>query len=207
MHLNIAIAICSLVLLAENAVAESAAIPPFGSNLEVRRETSYGYEMSGNYDGIAYSYGMSESGAVINGAIDGPRQGVWTIDDPDRWVITVDRDQITDAVTWRIHHYQTGLMLTMTKSGQIAATCIVGSDFPNRTARLRVGKAKAFSLFDGCSTTIGPQLKELLLIGGALTVRKFEWPHDYPKDEVGIADNFNKTLKLLNFLRSKNRDK
>jgi hypothetical protein len=191
----------SPIILAMALQASAPTHAPFAEG-ETCEDGTYMYECKGTTEGVSYSYHLSKEGKVGGGVIDGPAQpsGRYTSDDPDRWVINVDRDKMEDTVAWYAIHYQTGLMLSLTPAGNIQAVCILGADFPGRPIAVRIGTAPAFKSSEDCPSG-GNSLKPLLLKGGRLLTRGYHWPYDYPVDKEGRADNFDKLLKLYAFLR------
>lgn len=158
-------------------------------------------ESSGTVDGLQYEYRI-DNGAVVNGSIDGPATAPGlAMDDPDRWVVYVDRDKMTDRARWYIAHYQTGLTLAVTPSSSISMLCVIGADFPGRPIAVRIGTAPPHSFGDECAAPPA-RLKAELLRGGTLRTRGYKWPYDYPRDREGRADGFAQAIQLYRYLRS-----
>ena len=169
----------------------------------------FGASNAGEIGEAKYEYSIDAlNDYVINGAIDGPATAPgYAMHDPDRWVVLFQRDKMTDAVSWYIHHYQTGLMLRMTRLGRISAICLVGSDFPGRSGAVRVGSAPAILVPTDCTTVGTAALQGNLMKGGRLLVRKYQWPYDYGQDGEGSADNFDKMILLFKYLVNRPKSK
>jgi hypothetical protein len=104
-------------------------------------------------------------------------------------------DQITDNTTCRLNILpQLGgfgsLYQIVSASGSILSSCVVGHDFPGRTAAIRVDDNPAIvTNTEGCvSGATARRLERQLLGGKRLITRRVEWPYESMRDEVMLIE-------------------
>lgn len=81
------------------------------------------------------------------------------------------------------------------------SVCISGHDFPGRRGQIRVGANPPVTTdTEGCVSagTILGQLKT----GQQVSTRSYRWPYDYPVDQTFSLQGFNKTMEVVERIRS-----
>lgn len=197
-RLTLSHAFVLLICVSDAAFAQTT---QFGSSAESISQSGSTYEASGTMDGVPYTYTADLDERPSRATVGGRDPSIGGANyDPDRWVVVANRDEMTDVTRWYVHHYQTGLMLGINRTGNLTSVCIVGSDFPGRIGAVRVGDNRAIPISNNCSLAAAPLLQAQLTRGGRLLVGKYEWPYDFRKDTEGSANNFAKIIKLYRWL-------
>lgn len=114
--------------------------------------------------------------ALLNGALmSGALAGSWTTQ--------CETDAITDEFSCQVFSLDTRVLLIFRRNQQ-TTVCIVGHDFPGRDGAVRVDKGKAVE-FPDRACMASKALVNSLIKGRLVTIRRYEWPYDFPKDETG----------------------
>lgn len=124
-----------------------------------------------------------------------------------------NQDRVTDRTTCRLNimpqavgvSSKGGLYQTVSASGSILTSCVIGHDFPGRRASIRVDSNPAFSTnSEGCLTgSAASRLDKQLKSGKVLITRRVEWPYDYTRDkEMLIEGSWSAALQLYRWSAS-----
>lgn len=153
-------------------------------------------------DGVLRSReGQTETGAPYRYYTDGsgsfgrPRNG-----GKEQWRVDCTADAMDDTRKCTLDNYHTRIFIELNTNGKFSHVCVMGHNFPNRTAKIRIDKNKPFETHtDGC--TSDQRVFEQLLKGREVTTRRYEWPYDYHRDQTGEVFDLSKAIEFTRFVQ------
>ncbi|NIJ40383.1 hypothetical protein FHS78_000653 [Parvibaculum indicum] len=154
-------------------------------------------------DGILRSReGRTETGAPYHYYTDGsgsfgrPRNG-----GKEQWRVDCKADAMDDTRKCTLYNYQTRIFIGLNIKGKFSYACVMGHDFPNRKAKIRIDKDKPFTTSaDGC--TSDRHVFEQLLKGREVTTRRYEWPYDYHRDQTAEIVGLKEAIDFTRFVQA-----
>lgn len=123
------------------------------------------------------------------------------------------KDRVTDITTCRMNVFPQGnrhgggLSQTVSASGSILSSCIIGHNFPGRIGAIRVdSNLVIMTNRKGCiSGATANILEKQLKNGRTLITRRVEWPYNYSQDkEMLIEGSFSVAQELYRWSASAN---
>ncbi len=112
------------------------------------------------------------------------------------WSFFCQVDAMSDQRMCVFHRGLGGLFISYGGQPAPQSICVFGHDFPGRIAMIRVDKLPPVETdLSGC--TSAKPLLDQLIAGSNVTVRRYEWPRDWPVDETSTLDGFHMTMKVI----------
>lgn len=116
----------------------------------------------------------------------------------ERWSLDCTKDAMTDARNCTIVNRDSRLFVYFSGDGEPKTVCVVGHDFPRRTAAIRVDSNPPVTTNrEGCLPAA--RVMPALLSGERVTTRRVEWPYDHSKDSFGQLLGFSRAIGLAKY--------
>jgi hypothetical protein len=119
----------------------------------------------------------------------------------ENWSIDCRLDGMRDKRRCSFSRTTGGIFVYYGFASAPQSICISGHDFPGRRGQIRVDKHQPITTDrDGCvpAGRILSQLKS----GSEVLTRSYRWPYDYPVDKSTYLEGFNKTMAVVDRIRS-----
>lgn len=117
------------------------------------------------------------------------------------WSIDCRADAMSDRRKCSFFPHNGGLDVEYGTSTQPKEICVTNHNFPGRRAMIRVDQnAPVTTNTSGCAP-IGSLLTQLKT-GSVVTVRRYEWPYDYPQDKSHTLSGFSKAMQVVDRIRA-----
>jgi hypothetical protein len=117
------------------------------------------------------------------------------------WSISCAIDKMSDKRQCNTSNGIGGLFLSYGEDSTPQHICVLGQDYPGRTAEIRIDKdAPITTNREGCLPA-GRILKRLRE-GSTLLTRRTVWPYDWGVDKETSLDGFNKALEVIDRIKA-----
>lgn len=117
------------------------------------------------------------------------------------WSIDCRIDGMRDKRKCSFSRVKGGIFVYYGFSAAPQSVCISGHDFPGRRGQIRVDDHSPITTDrDGC-VRAGRILSQLKT-GYKLLTRSYRWPYDYPVDTSTWLEGFNKSMEIVDRIRS-----
>lgn len=113
-----------------------------------------------------------------------------------RWSFDCRVDAMSDKRMCSFHRGIGGVFVSYDGTSSPQSICAFGHDFPGQSAMIRVDKLPPVETDTSGCTSAAPLLEQLIA-GSIVTVRRYEWPRDWPLDEASTLDGFHMTMKVI----------
>ena len=123
------------------------------------------------------------------------------------------KDKVSDQTVCRLNilpqgtNQKGGLYQTVDLNGSLLSSCVIGHDYPGKTASIRIDGNPAFTTNDkGCiAGSQAAALERQLRDGKQLITRRIEWPYKDMRDKELIIDgSFSTALELYRWSATAN---
>lgn len=119
----------------------------------------------------------------------------------EHWSIDCSIDKMKDKRSCNFRRATGGIFVYYGVSSTPQSICISGHNFPGRRGQIRVDKHPPVTTDrDGC-VPAGRILSQLKA-GSEVVTRSYRWPYDYPVDKSTYLEGFNKTMSVVDRIRS-----
>lgn len=116
------------------------------------------------------------------------------------WSIDCGKDAMNDRRDCKLTSHNARIFISYDFGSAPRWICVLGHDFPGRTAQLRVDSNPAVTTDDeGC---VGAGFLPQMLKGTSITTRIVKWPYDYSNDQSGPLRGLPETIELVKFIRA-----
>lgn len=147
------------------------------------------YRAGTTRQGLDYRFFQGGSGSI----------GVIGADILDRWSFDCTRDAMTDKRNCYVTNHNAAVFIGYGSSANPQVVCVLGHDFPGRTAMIRVDARPAHKTNEeGC--VFGDIIAEIAN-GSVVRTRAVKWPYDTNVDKSGTLVGSAAAIDLVTFIK------